>query len=531
MKKYLSILLFVFLLPAWSNTYSQSSEAKDQIQKLATLIQIIDYAYVDTVNLPVLVEDAIEATLRELDPHSAYISAEDVEKANEPLEGSFEGIGVTFQLFNDTILVISPVPGGPSDKLGIMAGDKIVKIDGKNATGKNISNQWVMDHLRGEKGTKVDVSIVRKGRKGFLDYTITRDKIPLNSIDATYMAAPEIGYIKLNRFARASDDEFKDAVSELREQGMKKLILDLRGNSGGYLGSAIDLADEFLGFGKLIVYTQGENSSRQEYKATPLGSFEEGKLIIMVNEGSASASEIVAGAVQDWDRGLIVGRRSFGKGLVQRPFPMPDGSLIRLTTARYHTPTGRCIQRPYEDGIEEYYDEFRERFDNGEMVSADSIKFPDSLKYKTPEGRIVYGGGGIMPDVFIPWDSTWYSNYYADLRRKGVLNQFTVDYVDKHRTEILEDYPDLDSFKKGFQWNESLEKVFMKLAEDENVEFDAEGWEKSGPTIRSQVRALIARNIWDVNAYYYIIQEIDDELIQSIEILDKEILFDKLSLN
>lgn len=530
MKKYISILLLFFVLGAGSS-YAQSAETKLEIQKLATLVQIIDYAYVDTLDLPSLVDQTIEAALRELDPHSAYITAENVEKANEPLEGSFEGIGVTFQLFKDTILVISPVPGGPSDKLGIMSGDKIVRIDGKDATGKKVTNQWVMDHLRGEKGTRVDVAILRQGREEPLEYTIVRDEIPLNSIDATYMASPGIGYIKLNRFARSSVEEFRESLQTLEEQGMKKLILDLRGNSGGYLGSAIDLADEFLGFGKLVVYTQGEHSPKQEYKATPLGSFETGKLIIMINEGSASASEIVAGAVQDWDRGLIVGRRSFGKGLVQRPFPMPDGSLVRLTTARYYTPTGRSIQRPYEAGIEAYYDDFRKRFENGEMIHADSVKFPDSLQYETPEGRIVYGGGGIMPDVFIAWDSTWYSDYYTDLRRNAVINQFTVDYVDRNRKEILSEYPDLETYKQGFEWNEDLEEKFFLLADKEGVPFDEQGWNKSGPTIRTQVRALIARNLWDINAYYYIIQEIDDELMKSVEILDKGTLFDKLSLH
>jgi carboxyl-terminal processing protease len=372
------------------------------------------------------------------------------------------------------------------------------------------------------------VSIYRKNKKSLVDYSITRDKIPLNSIDASFMITPEIGYIKLTRFAKTSLDEFSDAMDELEKEGMEKLILDLRGNSGGYLGTAVDLADEFLDFGKLIVYTEGAKSPRQEYKATPLGSFEKGELIVMVNEGSASASEIVSGAVQDWDRGLVVGRRSFGKGLVQRPFPLPDGSIVRLTTARYYTPSGRCIQRPYNEGVKDYYEDFYERYDNGEMLSADSIKFPDSLRYETSKGRTVYGGGGIMPDVFMPWDSTWYSDYYTDLRRNGTMNQFTVDLVDKHRKQIQADFDSPVDFRDNFVFDDDMMNDFFSLAEKEGVEFDEKGWEKSKNTILSQMKALIARNIWDVEAYYEVIYEIDDELIKTVEILEDGKLFSQL---
>jgi carboxyl-terminal processing protease len=469
--------------------------------------------------MPEVVDGTIEKMLKELDPHSAFIPKKEVEKANEPLEGSFEGIGVTFQIFKDTILVIAPVPGGPSDKLGIMAGDKIVEIEGENATGEKITNQWVMDHLRGKKGTKVDVKIYRKSRKDLLDYTIVRDKIPLNSIDATLMLEPEIGYIKLNRFSKTSVDEFRESLAKLKKEGMKKLILDLRGNSGGYLGTAVDLSDEFLDYGKMIVYTDGEKGPRQDYKATPLGRFETGELVVMINEGSASASEIVSGAVQDWDRGLIVGRRSFGKGLVQRPFPLPDGSVVRLTTARYYTPSGRSIQRPYEEGVEAYYKEIADRYSNGEAVSADSISFPDSLKYETDKGRTVYGGGGIMPDVFYSWDSTWYSDYYSDLRRKGVMNQFSVTYVDQNRAAVERLFDSPEAFRDGWSFENEAKDDFMALAEKEGVEFDEAGWEKSGATIQAQTKALIARNIWEVDSYYLMIYEIDDELQKTVDIL------------
>ncbi len=510
--------------------YSQKPDTKLEIQTIASALQLIDLAYVDSVNMQKLVDNAIVQTLKELDPHSAFIPKDEIERMNEPLEGSFDGIGITFQLLNDTILVIAPVPGGPSEKLGIMSGDKIVKIDGKNATGEKINNQWVMDHLRGAKGTKVDVSIYRKGRKNLIDYTIERDKIPLNSIDATFMAAPQIGYIKLNRFAKTSNDEFAESLDKLKSQGMTKLILDLRGNSGGYLGSAVDLADEFLGFGKLIVYTQGLNSPRQDYFATPAGGFEKGDLIILIDEGSASASEIVSGAIQDWDRGLIVGRRSFGKGLVQRPFNLPDGSMIRLTTARYYTPTGRCIQRPYTEGTDAYYMDFVKRYKHGELEHSDSIKFPDSLKYFTPRGRVVYGGGGIMPDIFIPWDSTWYSDYYADLRRKGLVNQFVAEYVDANRQELNTKYPKLDDFIKNFKVDGDFLKPFFDNAEKEGVKFDEDGWKASGEVVRTQMKALIARNLWDINAYYQVMSVLDDGLIKAVNIMNDQSLFTRLKV-
>ncbi|NTV82694.1 MAG: S41 family peptidase, partial [Bacteroidales bacterium] len=495
----------ILLYSSWSKaTYGQKYDNSQDIQKIVAAMQIIDLAYVDSVNMEDVISEAIVQSLKELDPHSAYLSKEDVQKANEPLEGSFEGIGVTFQLYKDTILVISPVPGGPSDKLGILSGDKIVNIDGKDATGDKVDNEWVMEHLRGPKGSTVDVSIIRHGKKELLDFTITRDKIPLNSIDATFMAAPEIGYIRLNRFSKTSIDEFTASVADLQSKGMTELILDLRGNSGGYLNIAVELADEFLATGKLIVYTEGLHSPKQDFYSTPTGSFEKGKLVIIIDEASASASEIVAGAVQDWDRGMVIGRRSFGKGLVQRPFNLPDGSVIRLTTARYYTPTGRCIQRPYDDGADEYYSDFKKRFEHGEYVSADSITFPDSLKYQTPRGRIVYGGGGIMPDVFIPWDSTMFSDYYVELRRKGILNTFTLEYVDEHRDKLNKLYPSSAGFSKDFIITAEMIDDLKELAEKEEIKFDEKGWNASEELILTQMKALIARNLWDIDAFYEI---------------------------
>ena len=378
-------------------------------QKMGTTLYLIENFYTDTVNLEKITEQAIIAALKELDPHSAYLSKKDVEKANEPLVGSFEGIGVTFQLIRDTITVIGPTPGGPSEKVGIMAGDKFIRIDGEDAFGKKVDNEYVQKHLRGKKGTKVTVSVKRGSEKELMDFEIVRDKIPLNSINAAFMMEKNTGYIKLDRFAQESNKEFKQAMEKLQAQGMKSLILDLRSNTGGFMNTAIDLVDQFLKEGQLIVYTEGLHQPRQEWKSSGTGMYTEGRLVVLIDEGSASASEILSGAIQDHDRGVVIGRRSFGKGLVQRPFNLPDGAVIRLTTARYHTPTGRCIQRPYEGGTEEYYKEMTKRLENGEYFHADSIHFPDSLRYKTDKGRVVYGGGGIMPDIFIPIDTSYNS--------------------------------------------------------------------------------------------------------------------------
>jgi carboxyl-terminal processing protease len=530
-KSYLQSGLLILVLSILTIvTYSQSEADKQEIEKMVAAMQIIDLAYVDTVNMEQIVANAIVKSLKELDPHSAYISKEELQKANEPLEGSFEGIGVSFQIFQDTILVISPVPGGPSEKLGILSGDKIVKINKEEATGDKIDNQWVMDRLRGKKGTTVDVSIYRKGKSSLLNFTIVRDKIPLNSIDASFMAAPDIGYVRLNRFSKTSIEEFTMAVDSLRKHGMTKLILDLRGNSGGFLNTAVELADEFLMVGKLIVYTEGIHSPRQDYIASPTGNFEKGKLVVIIDEASASASEIVSGAVQDWDRGIVIGRRSFGKGLVQRPFNLPDGSVIRLTTARYFTPTGRCIQRPYTNGTDAYYEDFMKRFQHGEYTSADSIKFPDSLKYETPRGRVVYGGGGIMPDVFIPWDSTMFSDYYVELRRKGVANNYTLQYVENNREMLTQKYPTLSSFKANFTVDSTMLKSFFGMAEKDSVKFDEKGWQASELLILTQLKALIARNLWDISSFYEVMAPVDEEYLKAVSILEDKDIFRKLNI-
>jgi carboxyl-terminal processing protease len=530
--KVLAPFLMLICIFSLAINIQAQDDPKETIQKFGTALQIIEFAYVDSIDSPELVETAIIEMLKELDPHSAYISKEEIDKVNEPLEGSFEGIGVTFQIFKDTILVVAPVIGGPSDKLGILAGDKIVKIDGEDATGEKIDNQYVMDRLRGDKGTKVDVSIKRGKRNDLLDFTIVRDKIPLTSIDATYMVEPHVGYIKLTRFSKTSMDEFHESVAKLKEEGMKDLILDLRGNCGGYLNVAVDLSDQFLSSDKLIVSSEGLRSPKQDFSATSSGDFENGKLIVLINEGSASASEIVSGAVQDWDRGLVVGRRSFGKGLVQRPFKLPDGSVIRLTTARYYTPTGRCIQKPYDDGVDEYRKDFVHRLEHGELVSSDSIQFPDSLKYFTPGGRVVYGGGGVMPDVFVPIDSTRFSDYYTDLVRKGVFNQWTMNYLDKNRNKILKKFPEVDMFKQAYLIDDDMYADFLEFAKNEGVERkDDDKYYYPDENIKVQLKALLARNLWDINAYFVVINELDDELHEAVELLKDGKMFSELNLN
>ena len=497
-------LLLLFAVP---QVFAQRYASKET-EKLDYLLYFLNNNYVDSVNTHEIVEDGIRAMLKELDPHSIYLTKEELKEMDEPLVGNFDGIGVQFNILEDTIVVVNTIVGGPSEKLGILAGDKIVEIEGEKMTGMKIKNKDVIDRLRGPRGTVVKVSIYRKGVKKLIDYSITRDKIPLTSIDATYMADPETGYIKLSRFSATSGNEFLESLEKLKSQGMKHLVIDLTGNGGGYLQTAIDIADQVLGDKNLVVYTQGRTeSSRVDYSSTSKGLFEKGKLIVLIDEGSASASEIVSGAVQDLDRGLIIGRRSFGKGLVQNSFPFPDGSAMRMTTARYYTPAGRCIQKPYEDGVEDYYDDLNERFKHGEFTNRDSIQFADSLKYYTVGKRLVYGGGGIMPDIFIPLDTTDNSRYLTDLYRKGVFNRFTLKYVDTHREELNSSYSDFAKFKKSFKVTDDIMKEFTDFGTQEEVEFDAEGIERSGHFIKRQIRALIANQVWGINEYYQCINE------------------------
>lgn len=499
--------------------------------KLSRVLDVINMFYVDTVNNDKLVEAAIVEMLKELDPHSVYVSKDEVKEMNEPLEGNFEGIGVQFNIYNDTIMVVNPIPGGPSEKLGIRAGDRIIKIDGQLVAGVGIKNNDVFKKLRGKKGTEVNVSIARKTEKDLLDFTISRDKIPIYSLDASYVIDKEIGYIKLNRFSATTIQEFDDAMKKLKGQGIKDLILDLSGNGGGYLNAAVDLADQFLDDKKLIVFTQGINSPRSDYKATEVGSWTTGRLIVLVDESSASASEILSGAVQDWDRGLIIGRRTFGKGLVQRPFNLPDGSLIRLTVARYFTPSGRLIQKSYEKGYDDYSKDILHRYNNGELIHADSIHFPDSLKFQTLNSkRTVYGGGGIMPDFFVPLDTMRYTDYYRNLMRKGVAYKYVIAYMDQNRATLKSQYPDFAKFKEGFQVTDVMVDSLISMATKEGVAKKNDEVDKSRNDIKLIMKALLARDLWNYSEYFEIINPSRDEYMKAIEVLrDKKLYTKKLT--
>lgn len=510
-----TLISFLALLLATS-VNAQYATTTASADKFEHLLRIIDRFYVDSVNNEKMVEHAIKGLLKELDPHSVYITKKEVDEMNEPLVGNFEGVGIQFNILHDTITVVSPISGGPSEKLGILAGDKIVIIDEENVGGIGITNKGVMDRLRGKKGTEVTVDIKRRNVKDLIEYTITRDKIPIYSVDATYMATPEVGYMKINRFSATTMKEFRSGLDTLQTQGMKHLILDLRGNPGGYLKTAIDMADEFLSSRKLIVYTEGRSFPKDEkYATSTKNRFETGKLVVLVDEASASASEIVAGAIQDHDRGLILGRRTFGKGLVQKPYPLPDGSMVRVTISRYYTPTGRSIQKPYQ----EYKDDFSKRLERGEFFNRDSIDFPDSLKYYTPKKRIVYGGGGIMPDIFIPWDTTMNSDYYRNIARKGLLNQFALTYLDLNRKQMEQDYQDIHSYKAGFNVEGEVMDSFIEFAEKEGVEKDAKGIETSSKLISTQLKALIARDFWKSNGYYQVRNDIDHGYQKAIEVM------------
>lgn len=519
-----AVLAALFILTS-ARVYPQGF----QPSKMDYTLDIIKYYYVDTVNEKKLDDAAVKAMIKELDPHSAYIPVEELREMNEPLVGKFEGVGIQFNIHNDTIMVTQPIAGGPSEKLGIRAGDRICTIDGENVAGMGVTNNDVFKKLRGSKGTKVKVGIYRRGVPGLMDFEITRDQIPLFSIDASYMVTPDIGYIKVARFADATVEEFRKALADLKSKGMTSLILDLQGNGGGYLNRAVELADEFLSDGKKIVFTRGRTSPPEDFIATSRGGWENGKLAILIDETSASASEIVSGAVQDWDRGLIIGRRSFGKGLVQKPFQLPDGSMIRLTVAHYYTPSGRCIQKPYEKGDEEDYDEdLSNRYKHGELFYADSIHFADSTKYFTNGKRVVLGGGGIMPDLFIPLDTSNSSQYYSDLLRKGVFSDFSLTYTDNNRNKLKAAYPDITAFKEKFDV-ETVMPDFLTFTVKQGVKEDSLGMATSGNVIRLQLKAMIARNLWDTDAYYEVINTLNKPLQEAIRAIHDN-TFEKMKI-
>lgn len=505
----------------FKNNRSFFSFRTGQFNKLNDVINYINNEYVDTVNQKMLVETTIEDMLHQLDPHSAYIPSDELQAMNEPLEGNFDGIGVEFHIQEDTIMVVSAVAGGPSEQLGIQAGDRIIKVDGKNVAHINITSSQVMQSLRGPSGTKVKVTVFRKTNGQTRDYVITRGKIPIYSVDVSYMLNKETGYIKVSHFAERTYEEYLDGFMKLKEKGMKNLILDLRGNPGGYLKTAIQLADEFLPDKKLVVYTQGRSRPKESFFATERGFFEKGALVVMVDEGSASASEIVAGALQDWDRATVIGRRSFGKGLVQEQSEFPDGSAIRLTIARYYTPTGRCIQKSYTGGYENYENELYDRLKKGELLSSDSIHFTDSLKYTTPGGKIVYGGGGIMPDEFVAMDTTGSSTYYSDVNSRGLINQFAYNYLDKNRP-AFEKFKTFEDFNSSFTANDQVFQQFIAFAETSGVPRDEKGIRLSGGIIRVQIKALIARQIWKNDGFYPVVHTLDVALRKAVDMVGKQ---------
>ena len=566
---------------------SAMSQRLGSQNKINQTLLYIDRFYVEEIDRDKIMDKGIESMLHELDPHSVYIPAKDVKKSTEALYGNFEGSGIAFQIMKDTINIVEVTKGGPSETVGILAGDKIIRIDDKPAVGDSITNSWVFKKLRGKKGTHVKIEVIRNN-KNVIEFDVVRDKIPIKSVDTYFMINKNTGYIALIRFSATSADEVRTAINELKEQGMENLIFDLRGNGGGFMNAAVDICDEFLPKDKLIVYTEGLNQSNEYMKSTEKGSFESGRLVILIDENSASSSEIVSGAIQDHDRGIIIGRRSFGKGLVQRMFPLNDGGQLRITTSRYHTPSGRCIQKPYNDGLDAYYNDIMNRYNNKELINPDSIRVPDSLKYFTTKKRVVYGGGGIMPDIFVPIDTTRASDYYIEIRGKGLINSFTLEYVNKNRDELLKKYPTFEEFDNNYhhlkvedefyaytekagikknivkpdwiiQWvslalkeeikdtastlnGDTYSEMTKKLLEDPKLfekvaekaanedKRNKEIIEKSNIFIEHQIKGLIARNLYGVQYYYEVLRATDEGYKKALEVIENGRLFRKMKI-
>ena len=513
-----------------SAQYSRSNSASRQQQKLLMVENIVNNLYVDNVDEEKIVENAVRGILENLDPHSSYSTKEETTSSQETMQGSFSGIGIQFNMQKDTLYVVQTIAGGPSEKVGILPGDRFIAVDDSIIAGRKLKHTDIMKRLRGPKGTKVNIKVKRGSNAELLEFRITRDDIPLNSIDAVYMADGKTGYIRLSRFAATSYKEFKDAITKLKKQGMQQLILDLTDNGGGYMQIVAQIANEMLNRGNLIVYTQGRKSPRQNLNADGSGTFRTQKVVVMINQFSASASEILSGAIQDWDRGVVVGRRSFGKGLVQREFLLPDSSSFRLTIARYYTPSGRNIQKPYVKGDREDYDkDIIDRYNHGELQSADSIHFADSLKHTTLRlHRTVYGGGGIMPDVFVPLDTTQYTDYHRRLVAKGIIPQFALRYVDKNRADLKAQYPDAQKFIKEFTVTDEMLNNLVDAGKAEKVDFDKSQFAKSKEMLRTFVKAAIANDLFSTGAYFQIVNEQNDIYKEALSIINDDARYRKI---
>ena len=516
MKKIIIVALAVVSALTASAQIQIDMSQDSPLRKLQIAELAIKSLYVDSVDEKKLVEDGIRGMLEKLDPHSSYSTPKEVKALNEPLAGNFEGIGVQFNMIEDTLLVIQPVTGGPSEKVGIVAGDRIVSVNDSAIAGVKMAKEEIMRRLRGPKGTKVVLGIVRRGIPDVITFKVTRDKIPVNTIDATYMIRPGVGYVRIGSFGAATHSEFIESIAKLKEQGMRDLILDLQGNGGGYLQAAVDIANELLPKNDLIVYTSGRRVPRMEYRAKGDGFLQDGKIVVLVDEYTASAAEIVTGAVQDQDRGTVVGRRTFGKGLVQRPIDLPDGSMIRLTIAHYYTPAGRCIQKPYEKGkADDYAMDVYNRLKHGELTNADSIHFADSLKcFTLRKHRTVYGGGGIMPDHFVPLDTLAFTNLHRQLSARSFIINTNLKYVDKHRKELKKRYTSFEDFKQNFVFPKDEIDAMIAEAEKSNLKpKDKEELEKTLPRLSLQLKALVARDLWDMSEYFAIMNE-DSEIVR-----------------
>ena len=518
---------------ALSVTMSAQRSMPQAMQKLLNAEYAISSLYVDSVSEDKLVEEAIKGMLESLDPHSTYTDAKETKELEEPLQGEFSGVGIQFNMNKDTLYVIQTVPGGPSERVGVLAGDRIIMVNDSVIAGVKMKNSDIQKRLRGKKGTQVTIKVKRAGVPELITFRITRDNIPLHSIDAQYMLDECTGYLRISRFGAKTHEEMMDALKELKRQGMTQLIMDLSDNGGGYLNAAIDMCNEFLERGQLMVYTEGNNTPRNEAHANGWGDYKDLPMVVMVNQYSASAAEIFAGAMQDWDRAVVVGRRTFGKGLVQRPFKFDDGSMMRLTVARYYTPSGRCIQKPYNRGDKRAYEnELLDRYNEGEYYCLDSIQFNDSLRYTTcVNRRTIYGGGGVMPDIFVPVDTSEYSTYYRDLTAKGIINQYAIRYVDKHRKQLLSQYKTVNDYDNGFEVSDEMMRDFIAMGEQDSVKYDEEKYRTSEQLLKAIIKGLIARDVYgDQSAYSIIINHRNRDLQAAIAVLNDKERFHRLLL-